>query len=288
MSSVTPPPGAALGAAGEGVDHRPAADAQALRAQMRSEGVVVLRGLLGSDWVERLRQALDVCRDAPSRFHGVLSAEGEPLVESDLFCWFTNDTFAELARSSPLTRAATTLLGSETVVFIEDQWFLSEPGATSGSPWHQDHPYYNVDRPFVTIWVTLDDVDASASLRVVPGSHRGELYSPVEFASDRSTIGGGSALPAVPNIDGHPELYQVRSWDFVAGDAVAFDSRLLHSTSAEPSGRGLFRRLSTRWIHPDARYHDHGEQAAIFWQALPHGLSDGDRLACDHFPLVGG
>ena len=52
-------------------------------------------------------------------------------------------------------------------MLVEDQWFCSEPGAISRSPWHQDHPYYNLDRPFVTIWVTLDDVTADAALRVV-------------------------------------------------------------------------------------------------------------------------
>ena len=251
------------------------------------QGVIVVSKLLDRGWINRLLDAIEVCRADPSEFYAVLSKPGEQRVESDLFRWLDNDTMEELARNSPVARLAARLIGTSEVVFIEDQWFRSEPNAATASPWHQDHPYYNVDRPFVTIWVTLDDVDSQASLRVVPGSHAsGELYSPVEFSATSTTIGGASVLPPVPDIEADPQLHGVRSWDLAAGDAVAFDSRTLHATAAKPNSNRPFRRISTRWIHPDAVYVDRGRQAATFWETLPHGLNSGDRLACPIFPLV--
>jgi len=259
-----------------------------LRDEFEREGAVVVPQLLNRAWIDRLIDAVEACRAAPSQFHAVLSKPGEPHLESDLFRWLDNPVFEALARSSPLTALASKLIGSREVVFLEDQWFHSDPGAVSASPWHQDHPYYNVDRPFVTIWATLDDVDAEASLRVVPRSHStGAIYSPVEFSATSTTIGGRSPLPPVPDIDADPGRHGVRSWSLCAGDAVAFDSRTLHSTGVKPSGGRLFRRISTRWIHPEAVYSDLGEQAAVFWRILPHGLASGDRLASEMFPLVG-
>ena len=244
-------------------------------------------GLLDRRWCHRLHRAIDRCRSSPSQFYGVLSGPDELRVDSDLFRWFDDPDIAELTRSSPLTALAVDLVDTDSVVLIEDQWFSSEPGAVSASPWHQDHPYYNLDRPFVTIWVTLDDVRADAALRVVAGSHAtGVTYAPIEFSATASTIGGRSDLEPVPDIDADADAFPVTTWDLRAGDAVAIDSRTLHATGVREVADRDFRRLSTRWAHPDTCYLDQGEQAATFWKLLPHGLTTGDRIAGEVFPLI--
>jgi ectoine hydroxylase-related dioxygenase (phytanoyl-CoA dioxygenase family) len=214
----------------------------------------------------------------------VLSPPDHPRVDSDLFRWFDDETIAALTTESPLVDLAAALLGSDEVVLVEDQWFCSEPGATTPSPWHQDDPYYNLDRPFLTVWITLDDIDLDAALRVVPGSHRGTIYAPVEFSAGEATI-GASTLEPVPDVDGDADRFPVHTWELSAGDAVAFDSRLLHATGRGAIEGRPFRRVSTRWATPDTRYLDRGSQAASFWQVLPHGLSTGDPLACEVFPV---
>jgi ectoine hydroxylase-related dioxygenase (phytanoyl-CoA dioxygenase family) len=257
------------------------------RQALIDDGVVVIRGLLDSDWCARLCQAIERCRRAPSEHYAVLSAAGVPTVDSDLFRWFDDPTFAALTHDSPLTRCAARLLGQRRIVLVEDQWFASAPGSRTTGPWHQDHPYYNLDRPFLTVWITLDDVPADVSLRVVPRSHStGVLFAPAEFSANRSTIGAGSALQPVPDIDSNACDYPVLSWDLGAGDAVAIDSRLLHTT-----GRGVlpdraFRRVSVRWASPATHYLDRGPEVARFWELLGHGLSDGDLIACDVFPII--
>jgi hypothetical protein len=248
-------------------------------------GVVVMRGLLDAGWCDELRAAIDRTRCRPSVHYGVLSPAGAPLVDSDLFRWSDDPTIDALTSRSPLVDLAAELLESDEVVLVEDQWFESEPGACTPSPWHQDDPYYNLDRPFLTVWITLDDVGPGTALRVVPGSHAtGVTYAPVEFSAGPPTI-GESTLEPVPDVEADPVKFPVATWEFSAGDAVAFDSRLLHATGPDPVTDRPFRRFSTRWAHPDTRYRDRGTQAARFWNVLPHGLVDGDRIAGDVFPI---
>lgn len=251
----------------------------------RRDGYVCFTDVVDASWRTRLLASIDRGRSAPGPFHGVLSEPGEAHVESDLFRWFDDADLAAAMIESPLPHLACAVLHEPAVVLIEDQWFASDPGAATPSPWHQDDPYYNVDRPFLTLWLALDDVDADASLRVVAGSHLwGRTFAPVEFSSSSSTIGSNAALAAVPDIDADPS-FDVRNLAAQAGDVVALDSRLLHATG-RARVRRPFRRLSTRWAPSATRYVERGTQVAKFWTDLAHGLVHGDLLACDTFPLV--
>jgi hypothetical protein len=249
-------------------------------------GASVWRSLLDEPWCERLRSAIERCRSAPGPYYAVLSPPGLERVDSDLFRWSDDPDIGALVRESPLVDAAASLLGSDDVVLIEDQWFASAPGSSTPSPWHQDQPYYRLDRAFLTVWITLDDVDINCSLRVVEGSHASGLtYAPVEFSATTTTIEGGSMLSPVPAIDNELDRYPVVSWSLRAGDAIALDSRTLHATgTGVPAAE--FRRVSTRWAAPDTRYRAVVPGAAAFWDFIPHGLADGDLLACEAFPLV--
>lgn len=264
----------------------PAPGADELRAALRRDGAVVVRRLLDETWCARLGEAIERCRLRPSVHYGVLSTPGAPLVDSDLFRWSDDPAIGELTHDSPLTAVAARLIGSDDVVLVEDQWFASAPGATTSSPWHQDQPYYKLDRPFVTIWITLDAVGPGSSLRVVEGSHdTGTLYAPVEFSAGAPTIGAATAtMEPVPDVEADLSS-RVRSWDLRPGDAVALDSRTLHATGDRAVDHA-FRRVSTRWADPATRYVERGAHVATFWQLLPHGLTDGDLLACPTFPLV--
>ena len=261
------------------------------RRQLVEEGVAVRRGLLDERWCARLHAAIERCRRTPGPHYGVLSEPGAPMVDSDLFRWFDDADLAELTHASPLTDWATELIGADQVVLVEDQWFASEPAARTASPWHQDQPYYRIDRPFVTIWITLDDVGPEASLRVVPGSHAtGRIYAPVEFSATSAAAGDTLSdladLPMVPDVDARPDEFPARSWTLRAGDAIALDSRTLHATGRRGSDVAPFRRVSTRWAAPETRYVDAGPAVAAFWDLLPHGLQPGDLLACPTFPLI--
>ncbi|MFV0308534.1 MAG: phytanoyl-CoA dioxygenase family protein [Desertimonas sp.] len=264
------------------------ADLDDARRQLLDDGAVRIEGLLGATWCQRLRDAIDRCRATPSVHYGRLSPDDSPRVDSDLFRWFDDPDLRDVTHDSPLVEAACGLLGTDAAVLVEDQWFASAPGATTPSPWHQDEPYYRLDRPFLTVWITLDDIDAECSLRVVPGSHTaGALFGMVEFSAGASTIERGGGLAEVPDIDIDPAAFGVRCWPMRAGDAIALDSRTLHATGRGALGSS-FRRLSTRWADPATRYQPRTTGAAAFWDLLPHGLRAGDPLAGEVFPLIRG
>lgn len=258
----------------------------AARRELEDDGATLVRNVLGSEQVSSARAAIAACRASPGPHYGVLSAPGAPLVDSDLFRWRDVAPIGELVQRSALPSLAGALLGCDRVILVEDQWFASAPGSSTPSPWHQDAPYYRIDRPFLTLWVALDETPADLCLRVVPGSHRGPIYAPVEFTAEAVTIGAAGDLPPVPAVDDEPDRFTVRTWTVQAGDVVALDARTLHATGPGTVGPGGFQRLSTRWAHPDSRYVDVGPQVARFWDLLPHGLLFGDPLACDVFPVI--
>jgi ectoine hydroxylase-related dioxygenase (phytanoyl-CoA dioxygenase family) len=54
-----------------------------------------------------------------------------------------------------------------------------KPITAERTPWHQDQPYWAVTgRQVASIWLPLDPVDRSASIRYVKGSHNLQLDSP--------------------------------------------------------------------------------------------------------------
>lgn len=261
-----------------------------MKDEFDRDGAVLIRQVVPAATCGALHAAIEQCRAEPSEHYARLSSSDRPLVDSDLFRWFDVDDIRAALFSSPLPGLAAALLGTEAVVLVEDQWFASAPGADTPSPWHQDEPYYNIAGEFVTLWLALDAAPAGAALSVVPGSHRwGRTFAPVEFVAadlvaDSATIAGDGGLEQLTaeTLAANPP----RRWDVDAGDVIALHPLTLHSAGAEPVAGRWFRRLSTRWAAPDARYTDRGEQAASFWHKLPHGLADGDPLACDVFPLI--
>ena len=258
-----------------------------MRAEFERDGAVLVRGVVPSTTCDLLHEAIDRCREMPSEHYAVLSTPGRAPVDSDLFRWFDNAAIRDVLFRSALPRLASTLLGDDAVVLIEDQWFASAPGADTASPWHQDEPYYNIDGAFVTLWLALDDAPAGAALAVVPESHRwGRTFAPVAFVAgqpDAAIDDGGNLEHLTPH---DIESAGTLSWDVTAGDVIALHPLTLHSAGSQPVPGRWFRRLSSRWAVSTARYVDRGEQAADFWRLLPHGLRTGDALACPTFPLI--
>ena len=84
------------------------------------------------------------------------------------------------------------------------------------------------------------------AVRFVRGSHRwGRLFYPRVFldGADFNTTDAG--LEPVPDIDAHPQDYDILAWDLEPGDVIAFGFRTLHGTTA---GEGA--GPAARPLHP--------------------------------------
>jgi Phytanoyl-CoA dioxygenase (PhyH) len=89
-----------------------------------------------------------------------------------------SDEFLGLIESGPMLEAVADLLG-DNLRFHHGKLNSKLPGSGTTVKWHQDFtfdPHSNDD--CITAMLFLDDIDSEIGpARVVPGSHRGELYS---------------------------------------------------------------------------------------------------------------
>lgn len=250
---------------------------------LAKEGVAAVRSVVGPDLRARLVEALEYCREKPSINFRTLSGVGEPSVQSDLFRWRDVGAFRELATQGALPRLAADAMGVESVLLLEDQWFYSEAGSSTPSPWHQDHAYHPLDPWFLTVWIPLDPLVGPVGIRAAAGSHRGKMFAPVEFSAGESTLQDGEAVfDAVPDIDADAASYRVVAPQADPGDAVLLDSRTLHAAGGLCEAR--FRRLSIRYAHPDTRFTRRDWPVAGFWKTYPTTALS--KLESELFPRI--
>ena len=139
-----------------------------------ADGVACARGLLDEDTIEKLRVALE---DAIERL-SVLGKRGinqkNKGFHGDIFVWKLHDAFRDLALFSSLPVLAQQVLGTSTVRFFYEQFFVKRAGSPVDTPWHQDIPFWPVaGTQIVSFWITLDPVTRESSgLEFVRGSHR--------------------------------------------------------------------------------------------------------------------
>lgn len=246
-----------------------------------ADGIAVYPNLLSTDQCAVLLSAVERSRRSPSGFHRCLSPADRPRVESDLFRWRDIPEIRELVSGPAMLDLARAYLGVADPILLEDQWFWSEAGSDTDSPWHQDEPYHPLDRPFLTIWIPLTPVPSGLGLRGVAGSHEGEIYAPIEFSSQERTLGDAdSTLHPVPDVDADPDRFRVIAPVTGVGDAVLLDSRTLHAAGGPCPAD--FVRLSIRYAHPDTQRRARSWPTATFWGDWE--WSDGELLPAQGFP----
>lgn len=244
-------------------------------------GIAFYPGLVDADRCGALLEAVTWARQHPSPSYRQLSADGLPKLESDLFRWRDVPEIREFVADEKMLALARAYLSTDDPIVLEDQWFWSEAGSSTPSPWHQDDPYHPLDRPFLTIWVPLTPVPAGVGLKGVAGSHEQTIYSPVEFSSGENTLSAdASTLETVPDVDGRPDLYRVIDPAAGPGDAVLLDSRTLHSAGGLCESD--FVRLSIRYADPSTARRSRAWPTATFWDA--YDWRDGDPLPSADFP----
>ena len=256
-----------------------------IRTQIREEGYAFVRDVLDRATCDDLIAAIAGCRSNPGPTFRTLSPEGEPVVESELFRWTDVPAIRALTMEDALPRLAAEAFGTATVILMEDQWFYSEAGAGTPSPWHQDHPYHPLEPWFLTIWIPLDDPPGPVGLKVSAGSHVGPIYGPVEFSAGAATLRRAKeALEAVPDIDAEPIRWRVTTPPAKPGDAILMDSRTLHAAGG--LCQGTFRRISIRYAHPETRIRPRAWPVAQFWDHHPVARQPGASIVSPDFPEV--
>tara|TARA_B110000116_G_scaffold244943_1_gene235708 strand:- start:364 stop:1281 length:918 start_codon:yes stop_codon:yes gene_type:complete len=249
------------------------------------DGVVVVRQAFPS-WVEALRTGLERNLNNPDKY--AFPCESIRGTESgrffDSYCnWQLIPEYLLFVLTSDAASMAAQLMASDTAQFFHDHAFSKEQGTEKATPWHHDLPYYCLDgTQTVSIYVALDKTPTQTGVRFVKGSHQnGKTYRPRNFGSgDEYTQDDPTLLP-IPEIDPHGADIFVEALE--PGDAVCFDFRTLHGTTAEPIANRR-RAFSTRWLGDDVRYLERQGETSPPLDGL--GLQSGEVMRHDWFPLL--
>lgn len=201
----------------------------------RERGAVVVRDALDPAALELLLAGIARNLLRPSKNHLHYPGEGgRGAFTGDFWSWKWIPEYIEFVKTSGLAEMAARLLGAKRVFFLEDNYFIKQPGSTITTPWHQDFPYFAIDGEFCSAWIPLDPHPRDEALRFVAGSHRlGKLFMPVDFDPE-ATPTPPELVPAeftpVPEIDAHPGDHEILAWEVAPGDCVFFDGRTLHGS----------------------------------------------------------
>jgi len=278
-------------------------------ATYRRDGVVHLPGAFAGH-LQELREAFALAMARPGKYAEFIGKnatwanlfeEGAEEREVEMYQdqIFMRDIKARLPswgpmlESCPAAEISARLMGSSSAAFFYAHTILKSSGSPDRAiPWHQDLPYWKIDGCHIgSVWIALDDMPISASVRYVAGSHEWGLFRPRHFV-DASPYDGRDE-PEMPDIDAKLEAgeTQALAFDVLAGDALCFDARTIHGSpgnpfSAEAGSRNDHRRIALRFGGDDCRYCDREGETAIPTPDLDavHGLADGEHLACEDFP----
>lgn len=260
-------------------------DAQA--QEFVRDGVVLLRGLLRPDEVDRLRAGIDANLAAPSPRAKVASRPDDPGLFIEDFCnWQSNPAYWEVISKSALSAAAAKLTGSSQIRLYHDHMLTKESGTQQRTPWHQDQPYYNVEgSQNVSFWIPVDPVSRASTLELVAGSHKGPWLMPRSFMSNEAKWFPEGALADLPDVEANRSAYDIRGWEIEPGDVVAFNMLTLHASAGLEPGRRR-RVFSVRMLGDDMRHAPRPWKTSPDFPGLSEALADGAAMEHPLFPVL--
>ena len=246
------------------------------------DGFIVIEGLIGSDWLSRLEQAMqtfveksrDLRESTPLFDLEPDHTADEPRLRRLVSPADLHEAFWEFASASIVTDVVEDLLGPN-LKFHHSKLNFKAPKGGEEVKWHQDiqfWPHTNYDP--LTVGLFLSDVaDGMGNVGFVPGSHRGELFDQYvgdDWAgclADEDVAAldiGGAIYPQGPA--GTVTVHNCRTVHGSATNASHRHRPLLLQTYApadaftytdlvrrSPRGDTLIRGQAARWARHDPR-----------------------------------
>jgi ectoine hydroxylase-related dioxygenase (phytanoyl-CoA dioxygenase family) len=262
---------------GEEVVRLGAADVEAFRAN----GAVCLRQVFTTEWVERMREAVEDRIHHPGTMRRDFSADKKFFDET--FIWVDEPRFRDFVFGSPAGLVARTLMGASAVNLLFDQILIKEPGASDRTPWHHDLPYWPIRGDQVaSVWFALDPVTReNGAVEYVKGSHRwNQRFRPQAFYGDARYQ---ADLPPVPDLDTMRPRLTFLQWELEPGDCLVHHGLTVHGAPGNLTATARRRALVTRWCGETVRYDPRPNLQPMLRDP---GIAAGAPLDCDLFPRV--
>jgi len=222
--------------------------ASPLQSAWRRDGVVVRRGLLDDELMDRYEGAWLHAHGGPAPISGKPSTYASPMGWSHATPYMDCAQLLDVCCDGAIAATLTELIGEPAGVHLNLTGWQS-----TRRNWHFDQylnePY--VGAFYVAVWIALDDIDVDAGpFEYVSGSHH--WWSPISQAKMRRTLGTDGEGPDWPT---HSERIltplferELAERDVTSkihlprrGDVLFWHSRLLHRGSI-PRDESLERR----------------------------------------------
>jgi phytanoyl-CoA hydroxylase len=208
-----------------------------LQQQFDEEGYVLARQVIDQELVEEGRSHVSWLM----KRHPDLRPEnlGHTLLATDPF-WI------RLISDDRLLDVAQQFIGPDIALFASH--YIAKP-PHSGLPvlWHQDGSYWPLEpMSVVTLWLALDDsTPENGCMRVIPGTHRGNLHQMKPRSEVANVLGSGMD-------DNLVDESHARDIILTAGDVSIHHPNLVHGSNANHSPRWR-RGLTIRYIPTSTR-----------------------------------
>ena len=234
------------------------------------DGVVLLRGVIEEEWVERLRVGIDYLMANPSPLYEDYDIEKGRFF-NDFYMWRRIPEFREWVFDGPGPEITAALMRCDQVNMFYDQVLIKEPGTEKFTHWHQDRTYMAVDgHHFCSTWIPLDSISLENAVEFVRSSHRwGTVYAPFpegavthgrpdgtasEFRLPDGGTYEGTAAEWIPDIEADRGAYDIVAWATEPGDCLVFEASMVHQGRANVASDARRRIVTTRWVGDDATY----------------------------------
>jgi phytanoyl-CoA hydroxylase len=196
-----------------------ALDREALLKQYDEDGYMIFRAALDAELVAEASEHV-VWLQA---HHPELRGEelGHELVARDPF-------WVRLVGDDRLLDIASLFIGTDIGLFAS-HYICKPPFSGQQVLWHQDGAYWPLEpMNVVTLWLAVDEsTPENGCLRVIPGSHKGEMHALRQRADTESVLGSESAV----DVDESTAVDLIMA----PGDVEVHHPKIMHGSNANTS-----------------------------------------------------
>ena len=223
------------------------------------EGVVLVKNAVDSGWIQKMLTAIDEQLDSPGQWVQDTNPGSEQgRFMHDRYLWPSIPAFRDFSFNSGVAKLAAQAMQSSSARIYFDHVFVKEPNTDEEFFWHQDLPYWPFKGTQIcSVWLSLTDVDLQSSgLEFVRGSDRwNKWFKPVIPGGEDNDLGkwiGQSDEEEMPDFNVERDGYEFMSFETNAGDALIFNTAIVHTSHGNLSADRRRVALSTRWLGDDA------------------------------------
>jgi hypothetical protein len=241
---------------------------------LEKDGVVLIRNVFDTEWVEYLRKATAYQVDNPHfwAFAGTASKLYDYIQRN---VWQTNKAFASFYYHSALGDVLRQC-GRTNEIRVSTDLLMVNPN--KGFKWHQD----NQNGPItpeegLRFWITMDETPKDYGAPVyLKGSHRNEAVDPQAVFVDINQEG--------------LEEYRDDRLEFrtMPGDMLIWHPKTIHKIDGPADGiwTSYRRVLGGTAAKEGSLYHDKRGTGGVLSDLGRHNMEDGDKLDSPFFPII--